>query len=242
MTQNIYDDPAFFEGYGRLNRSVHGLAGAPEWPALRDMVGEVRDRAVVDLGCGYGWFSRWAREHGARNVLALDVSDRMLARARELTAGNGIVYQRADLERPSLPRAAFDLAYSSLTFHYIENLAGLFSAIHASLRPAGRLVFSIEHPIYMASRHPGWRVDADGRKAWPIDSYQVEGPRTTNWLAEGVVKQHRTIGTLFRLLDEAGFTVTRLVEWGPSDEDLATQPELAEERDRPMMLLMAASA
>jgi len=34
MTQNIYDDPQFFEGYGRLPRSVEGLDGAPEWPAL----------------------------------------------------------------------------------------------------------------------------------------------------------------------------------------------------------------
>ena len=35
MTQNIYDNPEFFEGYGRLPRSVEGLEGAPEWPALR---------------------------------------------------------------------------------------------------------------------------------------------------------------------------------------------------------------
>ena len=35
MPQNIYDDPAFFAGYSRLPRSREGLAGAPEWPALR---------------------------------------------------------------------------------------------------------------------------------------------------------------------------------------------------------------
>ena len=34
MTQNIYDDPRFFDGYSRLPRSVGGLASAPEWPAL----------------------------------------------------------------------------------------------------------------------------------------------------------------------------------------------------------------
>jgi hypothetical protein len=35
MTQNIYDNDEFFAGCGRLPRSVEGLEGAPEWPALR---------------------------------------------------------------------------------------------------------------------------------------------------------------------------------------------------------------
>ena len=38
MAQNIYDNPAFFEGYAQLPRSVQGLDGAPEWPALRAML------------------------------------------------------------------------------------------------------------------------------------------------------------------------------------------------------------
>ena len=56
MAQNIYDNPAFFEGYAQLPRSVQGLDGAPEWPALRAMLPELRDQRVLDLGCGYGWF------------------------------------------------------------------------------------------------------------------------------------------------------------------------------------------
>lgn len=38
MTQNIYDNPQFFAGYATLDRSVKGLEGAPEWPALRQML------------------------------------------------------------------------------------------------------------------------------------------------------------------------------------------------------------
>ncbi|WP_409219314.1 hypothetical protein [Caballeronia sp. INSB1] len=43
MTQNIYRDAEFFSGYGRSNRSNHGL----------------------DTGCGYGWLCRWAGDRGA---------------------------------------------------------------------------------------------------------------------------------------------------------------------------------
>ncbi|MBV9747245.1 MAG: hypothetical protein JO157_00370 [Acetobacteraceae bacterium] len=70
--------------------------------------------------------------------------------------------------------------------------------------------------------------------------YLVEGPRTTDWLAEGVVKHHRTIGTTLNLLIEAGFTISHVEEFGPTDEQIAARPELAEERERPMFLLVAA--
>lgn len=241
MTQNIYDNPAFFEGYSQLGRSVEGLAGAAEWPSLRALLPDLRGLRVVDLGCGYGWFCRHAREQGAADVLGLDVSEAMLARARSMTDDPAICYERADLETLALPESSFDFAYSSLTLHYIKDLAGLFATIHRALPPGGKLVFSIEHPIYMAPTNPGWTVDAEGRRIWPLDRYSEEGERTTDWLAKGVVKQHRTMGTLLNLLIRQGFTLTHVEEWSPSDADLAAHPEWAEERDRPMFLLVAAS-
>ncbi|MFK4443315.1 SAM-dependent methyltransferase [Caballeronia udeis] len=175
MTQNIYDDPAFFEGYSKLGRSVQGLAGAAEWPALMALLPPTRRLRVVDLGCGYGWFCRWAREQGAAAVLGLDVSEKMLDRARSSSADPAITYAKADLEKLDLQEASFDLAYSSLAFHYIEDLRGLLQNIHRALVPGARLVFSIEHPIYMAPQKPGWLIDESGRKTWPVDSYQQEG-------------------------------------------------------------------
>jgi ubiquinone/menaquinone biosynthesis C-methylase UbiE len=240
MTQNIYDNQAFFDGYSQLKRSVEGLDGAAEWPALQALLPSLKGQTVVDLGCGYGWFCRWAQQQDAAFVLGLDVSEKMLARARELTTEPGITYANADLERLALPAASFGLAYSSLTLHYIEDLAGLLATVYGALAPGGTLVFSIEHPIYMASARPGWIVDAQGRKTWPVDSYNAEGPRTTDWLAKGVIKHHRTTGTLLNLLIQAGFAIAHVQDWGPSDEQIAARPELAEERERPMFLLVAA--
>jgi hypothetical protein len=42
MVQNIYDDPDFFSAYSQLPRSVAGLAGGPEWPALQSMLPGVK--------------------------------------------------------------------------------------------------------------------------------------------------------------------------------------------------------
>jgi SAM-dependent methyltransferase len=240
MTQNIYDNPAFFEGYSQLGRSVEGLAGAAEWPSLRAMLPELKGLRVVDLGCGYGWFCRYAREQGATDVLGLDVSEQMLARARSMTSSPVIRYERTDLEHLDLPAGSFDFAYSSLTLHYIADLAGLLSTLHRALVPGSRFVLSIEHPIYMAPSHPDWTTDAEGRRIWPLDRYSEEGERTTDWLAKGVVKQHRTMGTLLTLLIRAGFTLDHVEEWSPTDADIAAHPDWAPERDRPMFLLIGA--
>lgn len=121
-----------------------------------------------------------------------------------------------------------------------KDLRGLFTQVHAALVPGARLVFSIEHPIFMAPRNPGWQVDDQGRKSWPLDSYQQEGERVTHWLAEGVIKQHRTLGTLLNTLIDTGFSIRHVEEWGPSAQQVLEQPALEEERERPMMLLVAA--
>ena len=189
MVQNIYDNEEFFAGYSRLPRSVGGLDDAPEWPALQALLPDLRGRVVLDLGCGFGWFCRWARENGAAHVLGIDVSEKMLAQASATTLDAAVTYTRADMERLELPPASFDLVYSSLALHYIANLHGLLSQVHRSLVQGGSLIFSVEHPIYTAPADPNWLVDAAGRNVWPVDHYLDEGPRSTDWLAKGVIKQ-----------------------------------------------------
>ena len=225
MTQNIYDNAGLFAGYAQLRRSVDGLDGAPEWPTLKSMLPDVRSKRVVDLGCGFGWFCRWAREAGAASVLGLDVSANMLTRARETTADPAITYWQADLETVELPAASFDLAYSSLTLHYLVNLAALFGAVHRALAPGGRFVFSAEHPLYTE----------------PGPDYLDEGPRTTDWLAKGVVKQHRTLAGYLNLLIDAGFAVRRVEEWGPTRDEIAAHPEWKIDHRRPSFLLVSAT-
>ncbi len=240
MAQNIYDTPEFFQRYSQLPRSIHGLDGAPEWPAVRALLPDLEGKRVVDLGCGFGWFARWARQRGAAHVLGLDLSHNMLAQAKASTEDADIDYRIADLEALELPEAAFELAYSSLAFHYVADFARLMRTVRRAIAQRGQLVFNIEHPIYMAAAHPKWVLDADRRKTWPVNGYAREGVRTTNWLAKGVVKYHRTLATTLNTLLDTGFTIRRIVEFAPTAEQIAAAPELAEEMERPMMLIVAA--
>jgi len=240
MTQNIYDNEEFFEEYSRLERSVEGLDGAAEWPALRALLPNLRGLSVLDLGCGYGWFCRWVRENGATQVLGVDVSERMLTRARASTQDAAITYTRADMEHLELPSESFGLVYSSLALHYIDNLDGLMAQVYRSLVPGGSLVFSVEHPIFTASADPRWSLTDTGRKTWPLDGYLDEGPRMTDWLAKGVIKQHRTLATYINLLLRLGFALSHIEEWGPTQAQIAARPSLADDHQRPPFLLVAA--
>ncbi|HSR79269.1 MAG TPA: class I SAM-dependent methyltransferase [Hyphomicrobiaceae bacterium] len=240
MTQNIYDNDEFFAGYGRLPRSVEGLDGAPEWPVLQAMLPDLRGRRVLDLGCGFGWFCRWARERGAVHIEGIDVSEKMLARARTATGDATIIYVRADLERLALRASSFDVVYSSLALHYIVDLERLLAEVHQTLVIGGSLVFSVEHPIMTAPAPPGWSTDGAGRRVWPVTGYLDEGPRSTDWLTKGVIKQHRTLATYVNLLLRLGFALTHVEEWGPSTQQILERPQLAHEHERPPFLLVAA--
>ncbi|RDL40974.1 Uncharacterized protein BP5553_00953 [Venustampulla echinocandica] len=241
MAQNIYDDPAFFKEYIQLPRQVRGLDGAPEWPSLRSMLPELRGSKVLDLGCGFGWTCRWARAMGAATVQGIDLSQNMLSKAREFPEDPAITYLRADMDELQLSTAIFDVVFSSLSFHYLTNLSGLLAEVNRALTPGGSLVFSVEHPTQTAPRNnSNWIKDSRGGEVWPLESYLREGPRTTNWLADGVVKQHRTMSTYITMLLDAGFVLAAIDEWGASEEQIMESPRWENTRDRPPFLLMKA--
>lgn len=240
MSQNIYDNQAFFDAYAQLPRSQFGLEAAPEWTSIQAMLPELSGKRVIDLGCGYGWFCRSAREEGAAEVLGIDLSEKMLERARELTDDSSISYQRGDLEQLGLSSQAFDLVYSQLTLHYLPDLAPLLTAIYQALQPGGWFVFTTEHPIYTCPMRQDWLIDDEGHRSWAVNNYQNEGKRVSNWLADGVVKYHRMLGTTLNALIAAGFAIRHVNEWGPTADQIEANPALAEETERPMMLLVSA--
>jgi len=239
--QNIYDDPEFLAGYVTLDRQVRGLDGAAEWPTLRSLLPDLAGRRVVDLGCGFGWFSRWANTSGAASVVGRDISTKMLERARADTTAASVEYRRSDLDHLDLAPDSADVVFSSLTLHYVRDLDRLVSTMAGSLAPGGSLVFSVEHPIYSAPTTQEFETGIHGERFWPLDNYLLEGERVRNWFVDGVVKEHRTVATYVNTVIDAGLTIDRIIEWGPTADDVRSRPKLADDRHRPWFLLLRAS-
>ena len=242
MAQNIYDNPDFFAGYTRLPRSEAGLRAVYEWAAFRRLLpARIAGLRALDLGAGLGHYAAWLREQGAREVVAVDLSQRMLDAAEKRYPDPGIVWVRAGLEEFRPDAGGFDLMISALTFHYIEDFAGLIERLVPRLTPGGRLAFSVEHPIFTAHGSADWYKAPDGtRLHWPVDRYRDEGERQTSWFVQGVVKYHRSIETYVNTLLAAGLRLARLEEPEADETVLAAHPEWRDERRRPPFLLLAA--
>ncbi|GMK43597.1 methyltransferase [Paenibacillus glycanilyticus] len=241
MKQNKYDDPDFFDKYSQMARSIGGLEAAGEWHVLREMIPDLRDKRVLDLGCGYGWHCRYAREQGARSVLGIDISEKMIERAKSFNEDAAITYRQAAIEDISFEPGEFDVVISSLALHYVEDFAGACRKIYDSLAPGGSFVLSMEHPVFTAVAAQDWHYGQSGERLhWPVDNYQDEGSRIARFLDSDVIKYHRTLSAIMNALIQAGFQVAEVAEPGPSQEALNQYAEMKDETRRPMFLLLSA--
>ncbi len=196
---------------------------------------------MLDLGCGFGWHCRYAREQQARSAVGVDLSEKMLARAGEMTDDPAIEYRRLAIEDIDFSAGEFDLVISSLALHYVKRLDLVAQKVHHCLVPGGAFVFSVEHPIFTALAAQDWHYGSEGERLhWPVDDYQDEGQRNARFLNEDVIKYHRTVATYVNTLIDSGFRITRLCEPVPTPELLAQHPDWRDETRRPMFLLIAA--
>jgi len=240
--QNVYDDPVFFNGYKKLRQNDTGLNGALEVPALHALLPNLSGKSILDLGCGFGDFARYARGAGVHSVTAVDVSQKMISEAERLTEDDLISYIHCSIEDFSPDEAeSFEITTSSMALHYIRDYPAVVSQVFLGLVPGGRFVFSVEHPACTANPI-GWHRSSDGVPLhWPLDRYQDEGARQTSWFVQDVTKYHRTVESYVMPLLTQGFRLDYLGEPKPLPEFLEARPELSETLRRPPVLLLSAT-
>ena len=185
--------------------------------------------------------ARYAAEHGAASVLGVDISAKMIAKARSMGNEGIIEYRCMPMEDILLPEASFDIVLSSLAFHYTPDFQAVCRNVSRWLKPEGAFIFSVEHPVFTAQGTQDWHYDESGQiMHWPVDGYFMEGPRQAVFLGEEVTKYHRTLTSYLGALAAGGFEVTAMEEPKPSRELLDSVPGMQEELRRPMMLIISA--
>ena len=102
---------------------------------------------VVDIGCGTGLTTcEAARAAAPGRVVGVDVSERMLERARQRTAAeriDNVRYELGDAQVHRFDRARFDVAISRFGTMFFSDPAAAFANIAAALRPEARLVLLV---------------------------------------------------------------------------------------------------
>lgn len=240
MKENKYDEDSFFKKYSEMSRSSQGLKGAGEWSELQKVLPDFGSRRVLDLGCGYGWHCFYAAQKEAKYVLGIDISEKMLAAAREQNGHERIEYRQSAMEDLEFPEDSFDVVLSSLAFHYVKDFVPLVKSISRWLKAGGSFVFSVEHPVFTSYGSQDWYYDEDGSILhFPVDRYYYEGERDAVFLGEHVTKYHRTLTTYLNTLLLNGFVLEHIIEPKPP-KDMLDIPGMRDEMRRPMMLIVRA--
>ncbi len=203
--------------YYRLE--VHG-------PGLLDAVGSLEGRTVLDLGCGQGYFSRLLARAGAR-VVGVDLSERQVANARthEQQKPLGIDYRllAADRIAEEFPEGSFDRVTACMSVQDMADVPVTLSACFQVLRPGGRMIFSVPHPMTDGSS----KTDFVSR-----GGYFDNGVKTLRWNMARLVNHWETpywrytLGEWSRIIAEAGFLVRQMHEPRPATEQVKRQPKL----------------
>lgn len=185
------------------------------------LLGEVRGRRVLELGAGAAAGARWLATQGAAAV-ALDLSAGMLRHAREAEARSGVRTPLVQADALALPLAddCFDIVCTAFgAVPFVADSGAVMREVARVLRPGGRWVFSITHPM----RWIFWdEPDESGLVA--RNSYFDRTPYVERDEAGAVVyvEQHRTLGDRVRELVAAGFVVEDLLEppWPDGHEQI----------------------
>lgn len=239
---NEYDNAFFFHQYAQMPRSQQGLPAAGEWHQFRRLLPPLQGKSVLDLGCGYGWHSKFSAGQGAAQVLGIDISQKMIEEAKRRNADCRITYRICGIEEYEYPENTWDCVISNLALHYIQNIEQVFQNVHQTLKPDGLFLFNIEHPVFTAGVGQDWIYTEEGKpQYWPVDHYFTSGARKTNFLGCEVVKQHHTLTQILMGLLNHGFTLEAVEEVIPPKE-MMNIPGMNDELRRPMMLLVKAKA
>ena len=240
--QNIYDNDEFFEGYKKLRERKVNANNLFEIPVLSSMLPDLKGKRILDLGCGFGERCVDYVQMGAARVVGIDISEKMLEVARKDYADPKIEYIHMPMEDIGTLNEQFDVAISSLAFHYVENFEAVVAEIGKLLVPGGVFVFSQENPINTC--HGGgdrWTRDENGNKLYVnLKNYSVEGKRESTWFVDNVVKYHRRFSTVVNNLADAGFIIEKMEEPLPNEEILKNCPEYADLFHKPDFLIVRA--
>lgn len=176
------------------------------------LLGDTAGRAVLEIGCGAAQAGRWLVGQGAR-VTAFDVSHGQLRQARALDASSGVRVDhlvQADAQALPFTSAAFDVVCSAFgALPFVADAPGTLREVARVLRPGGRFVFSVTHPLRWAFPDDPGPAGLTVAQSYFDRTPYVEVDDTG---AASYVEHHRTLGDWVRGLSAAGLSLVDLVE------------------------------
>lgn len=192
-----------------------------EKPALLALMPDVAGKAALDIYCGRGLYSRWLADASAR-VQAVDPTPAMIEITEARCAGLPVTARKGDFEDDLgwIETGSIDVAVSSLSLDYAQDLARAFSTLRRVCRAGATLVFSVNHPM----------ADWHHVRSNAADLYHQTRLFDMHWCGfnqgKSFIEQfRRPLACIVEPLLANGFRLTRLVEPLPAEAMREAAPE-----------------
>lgn len=199
-----------------------------EVPAFLSVLGNIRGRRVLDVGCGSGISAKLLKARGAQ-VSGIDASERMIEIARREAAG--VDFKVGSIYKMPYPNRHFDLVTASLVVEHLRRLKIAFVEINRVLKRNGVFVFSTHNPV-VAATHTAHKTGKGNRR--DFCNYFDEGLRYTYWnrrqrvIGRRAIRMplwHVTYQTLIRTILASGFAIEDYVDARPAKEGRRANPD-----------------
>ena len=214
-------------------------------PALKRMIGSVKRKKMLDIGCGEGCFSRFFAEAGAK-VTGIDISDRLIEKAIEKEKSDplGVEYVVADAANLSMLKSeSFDIVFSHMALMDIADYEGTIAEASRVLKPGGKFAAVIEHPCFEAYRVlngravSGWKKKTRKNQSeehvyfW-VKDYTTKHSYSCEWKHDRLPSSfvttgfHRTLSDYVNAMTKNRLAITKLDEPQPSEQGVKLNPHM----------------
>lgn len=196
------------------------------------------DGLILDVGTGEGQVARHLQATGCR-VVGLDPIEAQIAAAAERAGGPRYVRSAAD--RIPFRSGRFDGAVACLVFEHIDAVDEAFAEIARVLRPGGRFLFLLNHPL-LQTPGSGWiddQIIEPPEQYWRIGPYLTEASTIEEVQKDVFIRfVHRPLSRYLNALAAVGLRLVRMEEPAPPPGFLARAEHYADAATIPRLLAL----
>jgi len=224
-----YDKLAQFFFERRQNPTRFDYNRDIEVPAMIKLLGEVKGKVILDIGCGFGDHISRLSKKGAKKLTGFDASKKLIEFAKNQDIPNAEFYVGSINRKLKFRNGTFDIVFSSLAVHYVKNLNQLYSEASRVLKKGGTFAFSTGHPVFdLICQSPtgliGFTISKGKRRIY--GNYFDESPKDTRIGSLGVMKVYSyTFETLIKTGLTNGFELVDYVDAKPIPLSRRKNPE-----------------
>lgn len=215
------------EFWNTIGSEILGATALPSWGGFLPsedrlrLLGDLKDKRVLEIGCGNGHSLEYATNLGASELWGVDISSNQIERTRDYLESKNITAHLvcSPMEKEcGLPTDYFNAVYSVYGIGWTTDLDTTFKLIYSYLKDGGVFVFGWSHPIHKC-------VSIENERLIFSNSYFNEEWYRADMGDKEIMLFNRMLSTYINALANNGFVIEQLVEETDREKAIAADSD-----------------